>query len=64
MSVQGYCPGCGAAVGTKEECLKCSVPAAQPSAQRILYFVTGGAVSLLVIGLIGGIVTAIINWLG
>ncbi|WP_010272762.1 hypothetical protein [Paenibacillus senegalensis] len=61
-----YCSGCGAAVGTRGKCVKCSLPSAhsaQPSAQRILFVVTGGAVSLLAIGLIGGIVNAIINWL-
>lgn len=63
MSVHEYCPGCGAAVGVEEQCVKCTLPAAQPSGQKVLYYLTGGAVSLLIIALIGGIVTAIINWL-
>lgn len=65
MNVHEYCPGCGGAVGVKEQeqCVKCSLPASQPSGQKTLYYLTGGAVSLLVIALIGGVVTAVMNWL-
>lgn len=63
MNVLDYCPTCGDALSTKHKCPKCEKLASDPSTQKTLYFLTAGAVSLLVIGLIGGIVTAIINWL-